>query len=287
MVSTTAAWALGAAVILSGCGGGGGGSGEATLPELNLPAAAPTVQNAEEAIGIVGEAPPMDDMVEMLTALLAEIGGVTMDIPATPVPCDTGTATVSGSTTSTSADLTVKFDDCVFGTEGMNGTVRMMALGNMAAQTLSSMSVKFPTTFTMTMDTTAFVVTAGSLMDANFTAFSDSYIAGTQSSSLRWSVDGQSGGYDDLTIGFEENLTADRSEECYQNGTLYINNMSEELAVDESYDANCSDPFVTESGGLVSGSMRLVGDGGTVDLNVTGTNEITVTDANGSITVNL
>jgi hypothetical protein len=54
--------------------------------------------------------------------------------------------------------------------------------------------------------------------------------------------------------------------------------MSEYLDIDTTYDPECADPFSWSDMVLVSGSTRLIGADGTVDVSVTANDEITVTD---------
>ena len=286
LLALTAAAVLGSGIVLTGCGGSSSsnnsGSDEPQLSEVNATEANATAANGESAIELIIEGPGGEAILDAVVALL-DNPGFTGQLPTTLMCDNNGTAYLDGTIAVTGADMTATFDGCALDGQTFDGEVAMTMTGDMLLGIPTYAEVTFPTAFSITdANGSTYEIAAGSNLAMDFTAFSATGFAGTQSGSMQWSVDGMQGRYDDLTIVFDMNDTG--GTQCYTGGTLYINDLNETLAIDPTYDVDC---FVFDANGtLTDGSMRLVGaDGGMVDVNVTADNNLSITGTDGILSL--
>ncbi|WP_345972601.1 hypothetical protein [Sulfurimonas diazotrophicus] len=295
-------------LILTGCGGGGGG-GTTSLPTLNVAEANATAANGAEAVaaifsGSIGNIvipfsasasqstgfDPVDFMLDKNGPVSKVLGYRPETLNASysdSIACDYGgTMSFTESYTETHMDATVTFSACAFDPNFvMNGKMRISAAGSNYGDTLTYMEVSFPYDFTITDDMYTFYISAGSNMRTDYSAYDyyNDYYTGTMTSSVEWGVDGDMGRYDNLTVAFTQDYYSTPIETyCYRSGRIYVNNLTASLDIDPTYDPNCTDPFYYDYFDLISGSMRLIGAGGYINVYVTATNTITVTDQNGT-----
>ncbi|UFS62415.1 hypothetical protein LOH54_12300 [Sulfurimonas sp. HSL-3221] len=296
-------------LFLSGCGGGGGG-GTTSLPTLNVAEANATAVNGAEAVAAIFSG-SIGNIVIPFSASAVEPTGFdpayfmldkngpvfkvleyhTQTLNATykeSYTCDYGgTMSFTESYTATHLDATVTFSNCAFDVNYvMDGKMRVAMGGTNYGETLTYMEISFPADFTITDNMYTFFVSAGSKMRTDYSVYdyNNDYYAGTMTSSVEWGTEGEMGRYDDLTAVFTQDYYSYPWIEtyCYKSGRIYVNNLTASLDIDPSYDLNCNDPFYFEDSYLLSGSMRLIGAGGYINVNVTATDTITVTDQNGT-----
>ena len=125
------------------------------------------------------------------------------------------------------------------------------------------------------------------VMDISSYEYDGDSMSGTLTSSVWFEAGSQHARYDDLEIDFSYDYWGS-STYCYKAGRIYINGITEYLDIDSSYDPSCTDPFTTSYSDLVSGSTRFIGsNGGTILVEVTSNNTLTVTDGTSSETVTL
>jgi len=296
-------------LFLSGCGGGGS-SGTTSLPTLNVPEANATAANGAEAVAAIfsGQIGALTGYLPLAATTVQPAGFdavyfmLDKNGPVSKVmeyrsqtlnatysdsyDCAYGgTMSFTESSTETQMDATVTFSECAFDVNFvMDGKMRMRAAGTNYGDTLTYMEVSFPVDFTITDEMYTFYISAGSSMRTDYSDYDDvyGYFAGTMTSSVEWGVDGEMGRYDNLTEEFMQDYYSDLETYCYKSGRIYVNNLTASLDIDPTYDPQCSDPFRYEYFDLVSGSMRLIGSGGYINVNVTDVNTITVTDQNGT-----
>ncbi|WP_345988263.1 hypothetical protein WCX18_12295 [Sulfurimonas sp. HSL1-2] len=295
-------------LFLSGCGGGGG-SGTTSLPTLNVPEANATAANGAEAVAAIFSGQIGNIFIPFSAAasqptgfdpayfMLDKNGPVSKVLGYRPetlnatysdsITCDYGgTMSLTESYTETHMDATVTFSNCAFDPNFvMNGKMRVSAAGTNYGDTLTYMAVSFPADFTITDEMYTFYISAGSNMRTDYSVYdyyNDNY-AGTMTSSVQWGIDGDMGRYDNLTVVFTQDYYSTPIETyCYKSGRIYVNNLTASLDIDPTYDPNCTDPFYYDYFDLISGSMRLIGSDGYINVNVTDINTITVTDQNGT-----
>jgi len=302
------------ALVFTGCGGGGGGgetSSVPTLPTVSAVEANATAENGLKALNslIYGTSagipiPPVtvatadtstktassfDPVRFMLDytdeAQKAFTGGTVTPSSTLYQQCTYG-GTISidiHSNTLTHKDATFIFDNCAEFEGTSNGNMRIMADSpDGFSTTLTYMKILFETNFTISSSTTMMIY-AGSYIETYFTTFVfDGPSSGSTTSSAQWTVDSETGRYDNLTSKFNDDGGYGAHDECYKMGRMYIDNLTYYLDINSSYDPNCNDPFTWQNYILTSGSMQLIGaDSKVIDVNVTSDNNISITDSFG------
>ena len=160
----------------------------------------------------------------------------------------------------------------------MNGKIHVLAAidGDAFTGTIVDRTFTVDTAVSAFYDT-QMAIAIGSSIKADLTSNSATYQAGTVTSSVQWSSGGSEARYDDLRVAFTADGEASLQTQCLHSGRIYIGDLGSFLQVNAGYDPECTDPFTVDSGALVSGSTQLTGADGTVEVEVTSDNRITVT----------
>jgi len=301
-----------ALMALSGCGGSddstaGGTTPGTTFATLDVPAAEATADNAVEAVDIIFDAEGISDIGGILAVsdtqdigfdsasfamkVLNDTRKITNDTHALnqtfsdSFPCtDGGTISSTESSTSTSANVTLSYNNCSeFGITS-NGTMTASFTGTNYGETISSMSMTFTTDYTSS-GAYSETVHAGSYLSVNFTTplnYTSDAASGTVTSSIWFEELGENMRYDDLIIDFSEDGFGNGTE-CYRNGRIYINNLAAYMDIDSTYDTSCTNEFVITNDSVISGSTRLLGsNGSTVLVQVIAPDTFLATDDSGN-----
>jgi hypothetical protein len=290
------------AVFMSGCGGGGGSS--SGLPALDVPAAEATQASGAEAAATVLDMDGYTSSIGLMSASSSSSSGFdpisfgieqskhlqslgfnayALNAATETVGCpDGGTMTVSGTSSSTSASMSVTYDHCTLETLVMNGKIGMSLSGDLENNVLSSESMSFATDFTMTDGDMTMSIHKGTYIDYDYTSYDwyNEVFAGMVQSSLWVSYGDLNYRYDDLTVNFDDDYWNYVFSRCYKAGRIYVNNLSGYLDIDSGYDPYCNDPFVWNYNtvGLESGSMEFIGSNDArIHVEATGDGGYTVT----------
>jgi len=296
-------------LALSGCGGGGDDKPTTTttpFTPLNVPAAEATVENATEAVssiigGIgtqefsilaVSDAKPtgLDPLafatkqLKIIQTVSSEAHALNEVISQSYLCTQGGSISVTGNIDATSTNATMTANSCTESGMTMTGTMNMAMRGVNYGDSVSYMKLSFVTGFRVS-GVQSMSIYSGSYIEMSYTIPLDYYTdigAGTLRSSLWLETLGQNMRYDDLTIAFTQNGYSNGTN-CYKSGRIYTQNLTAYLDIDTAYDPNCSDPFVTSSFSVVSGSVRLLGNNGTtVTVRVTSPDTYLAEDENGN-----
>jgi hypothetical protein len=306
--ATAAAMAAGM-VLLGGCGGGGSSEPTSEAPDVEVAAA--TAENGVAAVDVIVSGTVAAEEIGGFLPIAAVSDGNAagfnalrfMTDPEGPVAKlladDTellnatlydeacsggGSYKVTGTTSDNHMDMTGTFYSCVEGDMTLNGSMHVVAEGSNYGETLSYMQVSFPTTFTMNAGSQLFSVLEGSRMEVEYSHFSEYSMEGRTTSTVQWDAGGMQGRYDGFTVEFTADFSGEPwiDTECYTAGRVYINDLSAYVDIDSGYDPGCTDPFTYVDMDLVSGSTRLIGADGVIDVNVVSDNTIIVTDKYGT-----
>ncbi len=278
--------ALSAFVVLTGCGsssGGEDGTSSATLPAVNAVEAVVSVANGDEATEVVTE---MGDATEVGSLLAVEDEGkvasfdklefislqqkILTDVLSEETvalneainqseTCENGgTYSYIGSSTETAYNMTTTFINCDMGGILMDGSMSIAMIGTNYGATVASTDIKITSDYSVTVDSSIAVkLYAGSYFNVVYTGYVDDYnFEGTLKSSLWFESSGIEARYDDLEVDFSLNGNTLEVRNCYKAGRIYINNITEYLDIDETYDPECHDPFIDYGSGLESGSLE-------------------------------
>ncbi|MEA3373943.1 MAG: hypothetical protein U9Q62_09685 [Campylobacterota bacterium] len=302
--------ALSTLAILTGCGGGGGGGSSSSsdgLPAVNAVEASPSAANGADATQTVLDMGDVSSLGLLAASDEKRVGFDALKFAAlqqkilinsldaqTPALNETvnnttqcsggGTISITGSQTETSMDYTLSADNCIEGSITLDGSIHVTTTGTNYGETLSSLHMGFTEDYTMGYGSSTVKIHQWSYIDLDYSSYTDdNTFAGTYTSSLWFELDAATpieARYDDLTVAFS--YSSSSIEHCYKAGRIYINNITEYLDIDETYDPNCDHPFVHDGSHLLSGSLEYsVSDGRHVHVEVTDTNEITITDDEG------
>ncbi len=297
-------------MFFSGCGGGGSGSSSSTsLPSVNAVQAAPTAENGVKVVNVLKNGAFIGDLSllsvseeksvsfdpvkftlqqndilkKIATETYALNEAINEDL-SDYICTDGGSAIVTGDQTATHADITVTFNNCsAYGTT-MNGKMRMVANGTDYGETVTNETISFPTDFTVAYSGDSMKILSGSSIATTYTSY-DYYsgdMAGTTTSSVQWEYGSFTERYDNLEVAFSYAYDTDTYIENYKGGRIYIDNLTAYLDID-----SCPVPFKTVYAALQEGHVILSGTGGTVDIEVTDVNTITVTGTDGSTTISV
>lgn len=257
---------LAAAVVIAGMAllGGCGTTSDPELAAPSTPPAEATSANGAEAVVTLLEG--MNAVVEIADVLSRA------DYFSSSIECLNGGSVNLYDRTVTldaEADLKAQFVECREGDVTLNGTLHVVAKLSGDEFTAAVIDTVFLRESIYADDVEIAVI---SNIHAKFSGSS-----GTTTSSMQWSRSGETHQYNNLRVAFEINEAASEKTQCLREGRIYIDNLNASMEINAGYDPYCTDPFTVQSGVLVSGSAELNASDGTVDIEVTGSNEITVT----------
>ncbi len=96
-------------------------------------------------------------------------------------------------------------------------------------------------------------------------------------------TDGVTNRIENYKVKYAYDYSSDKDTICYKSGKIFFDNKTKYFEIDNSFDSSCNYPFVFENGSVLSGKMKLKGEGGnTLTYEVTGTDILTITDESGN-----